>query len=193
MRSRATILLTALVLCLGMASGAKSENWKVSRVQDKSGFAVLKVTFEPGDVDTANHVGLDVATKVNDSLMFYSPGFTVPQPWTICAVRCFWETQDAVTTSDTIGYDLQWKFSDSHDSTWNTAASCAKADEDLINTNPATADLKAYAHADSVWIGDYLRLKVALIAEEATWRGADVSGILEFNAKYGFYLMFVDK
>jgi hypothetical protein len=191
MTRRATIL-TALVAVLVMASGAMGQSWRVRTGTHNDGFVVKKITFEPGSIDTANYLDGEAAL-VNDSLIFTSPAFTIKQPWTVCQGRLFYETQDTVSVLDSIGYILQSKFENQYDSTWWTLATCAKADEDLINTNPSTADLKVYWDADSLGVGDYYRIQVALMAEEAQWRAEDVSGIIQFNAKYHWYLMFVHK
>ena len=194
-----TLILAALVAVLCMASGAMAGGqWEVERLRAINGCLIEQITFTPGNIDTANHIGVDIAATVNDSLIFNSPIWTVAQPWTVAWGRVFSVTADTLSTIDSLAYDLQWKFESDYDSTWGTVAKVVVFDEDLMNTNPGTADMKAYFDADSVWAGDQFRLRVSLVAGGTTgtgddWRAKDVSGILQFNAVYRWYFMFVHK
>ena len=194
-------LILAAWLTLGAWVSADAASWKFERVFSRDGSAVMVVEFIPGTVDTSQFVGVDVANNVNDSLIFNSPPFDVQATWTVAWVRGFYAAgfQDTTTTLDTIGYLLQTKCEDLSDSAWHQIAVCAKADEDQINNLPATFDMKAFADADSTFICDAYRLRVALVAEEAQWRleasaanGGD-AGFIPFNSKYRFYMYFVDK
>lgn len=189
---RRTLTLAALVLLFAV-SGAMAGQWNVKQIDGNDGYVLKELTFTPGTIDTADYVGLDEAGEVNDSLIFTSPLFTIRHLWTVAVGRVFYVTQDTLSTIDSIGYDLQSKFESDYDSTWWTIATCAKADEDLINTNPASADIHAYFDADSLGVADAFRLRVALIAEEAQWRAKDASGLLQFNAVYRWRIMFVHK
>jgi len=191
---RRTLILTALALVV-MASGATGQTWKSHTTAKADGFLVQEITFTPGSIDTANYLD-GAAAFVNDSLIFTSPAFAVKQAWTTMSGRAFYQTQDTVSIIDSLGYLLQSKFESPYDSTWWTIATCAKFDEDQMNTVPASADIKAFWDADSIGVGDYFRLQVALVSSVAgssNWRGEDVSGVIPFNAVYRWYLMFVHK
>lgn len=198
--NKARIMAALMLALLFTAATARSAEWSIDHRQTRDGFKSVVLTFTPGTIDTADFL---VGANVNDSLIFHSPEFAVQVPWTVCAGHLFYTTQDTVSTIDTIGYLLQSKMNDKGDSTWWLQATCTKADEDLINTNPASADIKAYADADSVGLGDLFRVRLAIIAEEAQWRiegithfaagGASDSSEVALNGVYRLYLMFVDK
>jgi len=193
MTRRALLSGLALVAVLFAASGAWADTQvKVSSSTGRDGFVGKRLTFTPGNVDTSL-TRFIVADLVNDSLIFHSEPFTVLTPWTVAWGRLFYRTQDTVSTVDSIGYELQVKFASEYDSTWHPFATCVKADEDLINTTPISADIKAFADADSVVFGDYFRVKFALIAEEQQWRAEDVAGVIPFNAVYILELRFIHK
>ena len=194
------ILIAALIV-LGVSSGASAEvEWDIEKSFARDGSAAIKITFAPFTIDTSSYLDGAAAT-VNDSLIFDSPLFVIPSAWTVAWCKGFYISgyQDTVSTIDTIGYLLQTKCADQSDSNWHRIATCAKADEDQINTLPVSFDMKAFADADSTFMCDAYRLRIAIIAEEAQWRleagtanGGD-AGMIPFNAKYGFYLYFVDK
>ena len=160
---RRTLTLTALALLV--ASGAMAQNWKSNTTASGDGFHVQEIVFTPGNIDTANFLDAPADT-LDDSLVFTSPAFAVKKPWSIVTGRMFYSTQDTVSTIDTLGYSIQAKFESDYDSTWWTLATCVKFDEDQMNTIPASANIKGYADTDSIsGIGDYFRLRVAIIAE----------------------------
>jgi hypothetical protein len=184
--TRRALIGLALVAVLFAASGAIGGD----------GFLTKVITFAPGTIDTANYLD-GAATKVNDSLIFYSEPFTVGTNWTVCKARLFYQTVDTISTIDTIGYAIESKFGSRFDSTWWKIGGVAKAEEDVINTTPLSMTSTTWFDADSIGIGDLFRVKFALIAEETEWRAADTSstlnGLIPFNAKYLLYLMFVHK
>lgn len=199
MKSR-TLILSVLLVALGWASG-NAASWNIEKTSQRDGCMIVELTFTPGTVDTSDFVGVDVADNVNDSLIFYSPLFTVPTNWTVAWCKGFYEAtyQDTTTTVDTIGYRMQTKCEDVSDSVWHQIAICEKADEDQINNAPTSFDMKAFADADSTYIFDAYRLEVSLIAEEAQWRleasaaNGGTAGQIPFNARYKWYIVFADK
>lgn len=182
-------LLTGLALCavLFAASGVGAEG------DIGDGVFTYTAIIQPGTVDTINHISGDVATKVDDSLTFYSKAFRVPVAWTVVKTRLVRIVADTVFDADTIGYAIQSKLAHENDSIWSELAVMTKLKENTLWNlagGYAGRTLRAYDDADSVRAGDYFRVRLELIAEEDSIRAHDQTGKLPLNAKYGVYFLF---
>lgn len=181
---RRTLMLTALLVTLGWASG----------YADDFGMTVKKVTFPPVNLDTNQYLD-GAAAKINDSISIYSSPFSVEGSWTRCLMRLVQGASDTLMTHDTISVVLQSKTDSPYDTLWWTIATIAKKAEGTIMSAPATSNARAYNDADSIGVGDLFRIKLIVAAAQDSNRIHAVAGggFLKRSAIYQVYLLFQNR
>ena len=176
MKLRAALLVAVLVM-LGVTPGMAQGRYDIK--------------IEPLHIDTADHVGLDVANKVNDSILITSEVFGIPPNAIQMTVRLVEVTKDTLLDDDSLLFDVQTKLQHDYDSCWYRVGGSTLIDDDgTMNTVGATC--RVTLDSDSLAsFNDIGRVRLWIVAEEATFRAADVSGILQFNAVYNAIVRFV--
>ena len=169
MRIRAAFL-AALVVMLGALPGEARDRYDI--------------VIQPFHIDTADHIGVDVALLVNDSILITSEEFGIPLNAEEMIVRLVETTKDTLLDNDSLVFDVQTKLQHDYDSCWYRVGGSTLIDDDgTMNTVGATC--RVDLDSDSLMVlNDIGRVRLWIVAEEATIRAADVSGIMQFNAVY---------
>jgi hypothetical protein len=187
MARRATIL-TALVLCVCMASGAMAGDQAV----------IKKVTITPSAFDTASYVSGDVANKVNDSLWFNSPTFGMSKDVTAIVGKVLQTTFATGRTgvlSDTARFFLQTKVDHDSMTEWYTLWSSTLFPRNSFDTldgwaSLANATITVDTDSAETSLFDLYRVRMLWVVEEDTLRALDVSGIVTTPFTFLGYVIF---
>lgn len=173
MRIRAT-LLAALVVMLGASLGETAD------YRDR-----YDLVLALGDIDTADHIGVDAADSTNDSILaITSQPFGIPPTAYSMIVRLVETTKDTLLDNDSLIFDVQTKLNHAYDSCWYRVGGSTLIDDDgTMNTVGATC--RVALDSDSLMsLNDIGRVRLWIVASPTTYRASDVSGILQFNAVY---------
>lgn len=177
MRRRTLIL--ALLIALGVSSGAFGQ--PLSRV----------IPIDLHDIDTADFVSGDVATKVNDSILFTTMSFGIPANTSRIITRLVRVTPDTVMDGggDSVLYDIQTKFDNTYDSTWMRVGGSVLVAESAINTTGGSP--RVIVPVDSLGsFGDIARVRFWYVTEEDSLRAHDQTGTVPLNGTYKLLVNF---